>query len=151
MIRDEETIPGPLQLYVTPCVVEFPVRVTVADEHVMSPDLFAVTPWGFIVLLPTLTLAVAKQPFKLLVTLSEYKPDTYTTGCWSVETKPPGPVHSYFIPLVEDEPFKVALFAAQVMIFEAVALTLPGAIVSLLTITESFDLQPFIALVAVTL
>lgn len=104
--------PGPVQEYVTPDVGDPPVSTVLCVPHVTIPPLAVAL--GGLVFPVTLTVAVAVQPFELLITVTVYGPAVFTEGFCEVEVKPPGPVQEYVTP-VAGVAFRFTDGAGQVM------------------------------------
>lgn len=81
---------GPVQLYVTPEVLELPESVTEVAVQLNGPLLEAVAP-GAVVFAFTVAVAVEIHPLEGLVTVSVYVPAVLTEGFCVVELKLPGP------------------------------------------------------------
>ena len=61
--------PGPVQTYVTPLVVEVPVKITLVFVQVNDPLAVAVTPAGVPKSCVTTTLTLVEQPVDVFVTV----------------------------------------------------------------------------------
>lgn len=90
----------------------------------------------------TVTVAVAVHPFAGLVTVSVYVPAALTVG---VAVFPPdtipGPLQEKVAPLVEEEPFSVAVVVPQVIVCGEPALAL-GGVIFCVTFTVAVFVHP---------
>lgn len=144
-----EIIPGPFQLNVAPAVEEEPFRLTepFVQFSVCAAPAFA---FGAAVLEFTSTCEVAVHPFAGSVQVSVYVPAALTVGVAVVPPEViPGPPQLNVAPLVEEDPFNVALAVEQFIVCAVPAFAF-GAVVFEFTIACAVAVHPFEGSVTVT-
>jgi hypothetical protein len=133
----------PFHTIVFPALV--PVKVALAVVQVIFPELNDVTAGG-VVLLVTFTVEVFVHPLVAFVAVTVYVPAAVTVAGFVALVNAP-PFHTIVFPALV--PVKVALAVVQVMFPELNDVS-AGGVVLLVTFTVEVFVQPFVALVEVT-